>query len=84
MRKHMRQKPGSILLVKWMDAFSQDEWTHKDDSDIRPCEIHSVGFCITHEPDRLTLALNFDTFNQNFSCIMTIPTGMITQIKKLG
>lgn len=81
--KHMRQKPGTLLFVKWLDAFSIDDWTHADDAKIVPCEIHSAGICIEHTVSHLTLALNHDTFNQNYSCLMTIPTGMITHIKRL-
>lgn len=79
----MLRKPGQYLLVKWLDAYSVDEWTHIDEAKIKPCEIHSVGICVEHTVSQLTLALNHDTFNENLSCLMTIPTGMITHIRNL-
>jgi hypothetical protein len=82
MRKKLFQ-PGDFLFVVWLDAFSVDDWTHVDDSKIDPCEIHSVGICVEHNSKKLTMALNHDTFNDNMSCIMTIPSGMIKEIKAI-
>jgi len=77
------RKPGELLFVKWLDAFSQDDWTPAAEAKIKPCEIHTVGICVEHTAEHLTLALNHDTFNDNYSCIMTVPVGMITEVKKL-
>lgn len=79
----MHQKPGTFVFVIWLDAFSEDAWVPEDEAKIRPCEIHSVGMIVEHTAEHMTLALNHDTFNQNFSCIMTIPIGMIQRVKRL-
>lgn len=77
-------KGGDFVFVKWLDAFSVDDWTPNDEcSEIKPCEIKSVGIVVENCSSHLTLALNFDTVNSNFSCILTIPRGMITAIRQL-
>ncbi len=74
---------GTLLFCVWLDAFSEDEWTNRESLDIRPCEIHSAGICIEHTKEFLTLGLNHDTINDNFSCYITVPTGMILSIQEL-
>lgn len=76
-------KDGDFVYVEWLDAFSNDDWEHMDDAKILPCLIISVGIVIDCQRTHLTLALNHDTFNNNTSCVITLPNGMITKIRKL-
>jgi len=72
-----------IVLVEWVDAESIDAWTSLDDvdHDIAPCL--SVGFMVSKTKASVTLVLNHDQKNDNASCIMKIPTGMIVRMKIL-
>ena len=83
-KSKVRYKEGDFLKVIWLDAFSVDDWTSSEDvKDINPCEIWSVGICKEHTDDKITLAVSHDLVNNNYSCIKTIPTGMITKIEEL-
>ena len=73
-----------IYLVKWVDAESIDEWTSQSDIDHDLPMIESVGFLVKKTKALVTLALNYDTANDSFSCIMKIPTGMIQKEIKIG
>lgn len=72
------------VLVTWHDAVSVDEWTAISDVEGEPALCHSVGFLIKYDSDKLTLALNHDAQNDNLSCIMTIPFGMVRSITPLA
>ncbi len=76
-------KSGDFIYCEWLDAFSIDDWTPKESSKIKPCLIISVGICIENNPSELVLALNHDTINDNYSCFMVIPKGMIKKLRKL-
>lgn len=77
-------KPGCYVEVKWMDAFSVDEWTHLDDAlKVEPCLIVSVGIMIQETDSFIAMAVSHDTVNDNYSCIKVIPNGMINSIREL-
>ena len=72
-----------MIMVTWHDAVSVDEWTDLNEAAPAPALCHSVGFLHTKDKEKITLALNHDAQNDNVSCIMTIPLGMVKAITAL-
>lgn len=80
MAKNTKRK-HKILLVTWLDAESIDGWTEGDQIDHEIAPVVSIGFLLKEDPESITLALNHDTKNDSYSCIMKIPAGMIVNRK---
>lgn len=72
-----------ILKIEWGDAVSSDDWTPRNEIDLPPSKIISVGILIKETRSYYTLALNHDTVSDGASCIMTIPKGMVRKVKVL-
>ena len=66
-------------LIRWEDATSYDEWTHRSDLNPAANTIWSCGIYVTETAETVTLALNHDTVFDNFSCIVVIPKGCILE-----
>ena len=66
-----------MVFVVWIDAESIDEWTERHEIDAIEPEVHSAGFLVSEDKNLLTIAVNHDTKNDSFSCIIKIPQGMI-------
>ena len=67
-----------VALVIWEDATSIDPWVDEAEVFADSCHlVHSVGFVIAKDSERVTLALNHDTGSDSLSCIMLIPNGMV-------
>lgn len=81
--KKKKMLQGSIAIVEWVDACSQDEWKPSSEIDLAPEYIVSCGIVFEHTDEKITLALNHDPTNDSFSCLMTIPTGMIVKLKEI-
>lgn len=80
----MKYRQGDFVLCIWKDAHSIDEWTERKLIDREPPICHSVGMVVDWTPRHsLTLALNHNTNTDELSCVMCIPSGMISSIKKL-
>ena len=85
MSKKLRQyKPGQVISCKWADAYSVDEWTDPNESELSaPCLIQSVGILVEITDDSVVLALNKNLETESVSCIMHIPKSMVREIKLL-
>lgn len=84
MSKKITVGPGDFVVVEWKDAVSLDDWTNRAELDLPPADCLSVGIVVDWKPDvGLTIAVNHDVTNDNFSCIMLIPSGMIGRVRKL-
>lgn len=81
-----RLKQNDLILVEWLDAVSVDPWIHADEANlIESAKCYSAGILVRQSnKDGVTLAANYDSQNDNYSCIMQIPRGMILSIKKIG
>lgn len=79
MRKKRIVLEHPIVLIRWTDAESIDGWTEGHLLDCGVAEIHSVGFLLQEDSQAVTLALNHDTKNRSYSCVMKIPIGMIIE-----
>ena len=73
-----------IVFVVWEDAFSVDAWTSDTEivEDKLIC-IHSVGFLIIKNKNKITLSLNHDLDSDTLSCVINIPRKMVKSIKFL-
>jgi len=71
------------VLVTWFDAVSSDPWTDSDEAAPAPALCYSVGFLHTKDKEKITLVLNHDAQNDNVSCMMTIPLGMVKAVTAL-
>jgi hypothetical protein len=72
------------VFVIWEDAYSIDHWTDREEIEKNQSTIvHSAGFLIESNNDRIILALNHDTSNDCLSCIMVIPKDMIRALVTL-
>ena len=72
-----------LAMVTWYDAISTDDWTHIDDVKTKAALCYSAGLLVNFDQDGVTLSLNYDTQNENLSCFMTIPLGMVVSIQPL-
>lgn len=68
-----------MILIEWTDAESIDEWTQKSEIDHGSALIKSVGWILNENKKTVTLALNYDTKNDAYSCIIKLPIKMITK-----
>jgi hypothetical protein len=66
-------------MVIWKDATSQDDWTPAKDISPLYSTVRTIGQYITENEEALTLGLNHDLDNDNWSCIIHIPKGMISE-----
>lgn len=72
------------VFVIWDDAFSIDEWSSLQElKEAKGTLVHSVGFLVQRTEEYVVLALNHDTSNEAFSCIMYIPTNMVKAVVPL-
>jgi hypothetical protein len=72
-----------IMKVVWFDAQSLDAWTAYEDTPSDLAEVISVGMLIKQTQKSITLALNNEITNGNYSCIMIIPRGWIKEFVEL-
>lgn len=68
---------NKIVLIEWNDAESLDSWTPTNEIDHGAALVKSVGWLLNDGKKTVTLALNHDTKNGAYSCIIKIPKGMI-------
>lgn len=84
MKKRVKIQPGDIVFCEWLDACSLDDWAHESEMDLTAAVVHSAGIVISYDrKNGLRLALNHDTSNDNYSCSMLIPYGMIQTLRKI-
>lgn len=79
----MESKNYPLVLVKWYDAESHDDW--EDISKVsRECKlIETVGFIVADDNNGLTLAMNHDRVNEMVSMIMCLPNHWIESVEYL-
>lgn len=74
---------GDVAIVEWIDACSQDEWKTSDEIELDPAPVVSVGMVFEHDDKKITIALNHDCSNDSYSCLITVPAGMVLSVRKL-
>jgi hypothetical protein len=72
-----------IVCVDWLDATSEDPWTAYSDIECNGSMIRTVGMLIKENDLVLTVGLNHDVDNNNWSCLIHIPKGMVQNIVKI-
>lgn len=80
MEKNTKPK---IVAVEWIDAESHDPWEDITDLDIEFPIIISVGVFLGENENGILIAGNYDAKNEQASCTMKIPHGMIRDFKVL-
>lgn len=73
-----------VVCIEWLDAVSEDAWASTDEILPETSPIKTVGMFIKENESVVTVGLNYDMANDNWSCIMHIPKGMISKITKIG
>lgn len=70
-----------ILYVIWLDHCSVSSWMDREEAikTADMAEIHTVGWLIHEDKDKLVLALNIDSSNDNVSDAITIYKKCITE-----
>lgn len=69
------------IYIEWKDAESQNEWTSADDITDHLPLIKTFGLFIKKTSNCYLVALNHDSENQNYSCIMKIPKMWVTTVR---
>jgi hypothetical protein len=62
-----------IIYIEWNDALSVEGWVNKTEMIGELALIKSVGFLVKESDEIITICVNFDETNDNYSCIMNIP-----------
>ena len=74
-----------IFYVVWYDAVSNNDWELIDDArKQRPVMVQTVGFCVSCDSDRITLALSkedHDDHDGRVSDFITIPRSHVRDIR---
>lgn len=83
-----------VVIVKWFDAYSMDEWHSKAELESklrdqpRGALTVTPGLLYKETDDALVIIQNFqdetDEADADFSGIMIIPKGMVQEIRELG
>lgn len=76
-----------LVLVEWEDPVSHDPWTSESELDAEfekgvPI-VQTVGFLIRESEERIVVALNYETTNENFSCFIVIPLTSVVAFTRL-
>lgn len=69
------------VYIEWNDAVSHDDWISEDSLDEGLPLIKTVGIYIKKNKDCYLVALNYDTTNKNYSCIINIPKAWVKTIR---
>ena len=76
---------GRLLAVDWVDSCTSTGWMAKSYyRDERPTVCFSVGLCVMHTPEHMTLVMNDDECNDNADSGITIPLCNMTSVAVLG
>lgn len=80
-------KPGTVVVVKWDDANSQDDWANLVDRlaehDI-PSVVITVGIVLKHTDEYIVIARSYQEIDSIVEGSFQILSGMIKSIKKLN
>lgn len=72
------------VLVVWEDAVSDDSWVDSDDrDDLDPHQIHSIGWLLHENANRILIALSLDNTRNGASQRLAIPKAWIQKIVHL-
>jgi hypothetical protein len=72
------------VYIIWHDAVSNDAWEElKEAKDLHPHQIHTLGFLLDEDKNKVVVALNFDIEREGASQMLSIPRSWIVKIRKL-
>jgi hypothetical protein len=61
------------VVIRWLDARSEDGWTTEEDLDVRPATITTLGHLVQETDEVLCVAGSKDEITGQLSGIMFIP-----------
>lgn len=66
------------ILVEWIDACSVDDWTDVADAKAQElAHMKTLGFLVSEDDKKLTIALSWDSSNDSVSQFLVIPKAWI-------
>lgn len=78
----MKKSDEMVVYVTWVDPFSVDEWSSRDDLPMKPCYIRSVGFLVNENKSCIAIAPNVgdERIDKEVSCTTIIPKKCIVSM----
>ena len=79
-------KPGTLVLIDWLDASSDHGWQPSADVKNKPDPVRSVGWVLKHDKHAITLAadgLKRKPHKHDVNRTITIPLGMVSRIWRI-
>jgi hypothetical protein len=77
---------GTLIFVEWEDAWSDDiHWLtlpEARESQVKPLMTGTIGWVVRADDDHVVIAQNQNA-NGQYSCFMTIPTGMVRSARNV-
>lgn len=78
---------SNLELIQWVDCLSDDGWLSVDEADRQAlATAFTVGFIVKDEPDFLTVAGSFNTYEgavNQYGAVWTIPKAAIKSRSQL-
>ncbi len=73
-----------VAYVVWCDAVSVDDWTEREEAETEYMHtIHSVGFVIRQDEERIILALNHDQNSDKVAQYIVIPRAWVKSYREI-
>jgi len=77
-------KEYPLVIIEWMDAQSDSDWTDMEKVGCELATIQTVGFIVSETRQGLAVASSLDTTNGAASMVMVIPKKWCVKITPLG
>lgn len=71
----------SIVIVRWRDAWSTNEWANPNELDSTEVIVKSVGFLLPEYKPGYVVVVQSDDGQNELSNYLFIPVGMVEQIQ---
>ena len=84
MKSYLR--PGTFVLVEWLDAFGAGGWNSAVDIRANPVEavIRTVGWVVSDDPIYLTLTMQHHLGTDGVGAVASVPQATIRKVTRLG
>jgi len=81
---YMTIKTKTMVLVKWKDIISKDEWQkYREAECTKPQLFVSIGWLIRRNKDYLVIASCYSPEDDTVGTVTSIPTGTLVEVKEL-
>lgn len=82
----MKKKKYKQVSVKWLDAWSEDDWLDVEDLKNKSTEnyiVHTLGYLIHETKECIVVSQQIEEIGSMASMTMFIPRGMILEIRTI-